>query len=314
MQAAPSQRRIILISEASNQLLFHSQKFSVEWIWWRIHILLKSCSRSKKLQPGGKPNSFTFRNPGRPRRSINCSRDGSRTASRFAIQVNRDGRSNCSQLGSRPSPANKPCPRRGDSRRSSGQTRRRSAPDGCRKGRWETWSCWQCGCFHPQLSWYSSSALIVPVGLFGWWDAAQRFLPVYIINFTTGLRVHIHTFMTIFPNAVSHSLLSIIFNTACLHVTYDSSQPTCFMFWSFWGLKSAAFSDFESFVTMSKLLQLLVITLILKCVLVWARYADVPNHYHAQGIKEMGVGPRHRQLCRPWCLGLMAACTRTWHG
>ena len=218
-QAAPSQRRIISISEASNQLLFHYQKFFVEWICWRINIFLKSCSRSKKLQPGGKPNSFAFRNPGRPRRSINCSRDGSRTASRFTIQVNRDGRSNCSQSGSRRSAANKPCLCRGDSRRSSGQTRRRSASDGCRKGRWETWSCWQCGCFHPQLSWYSSSALIVSIGLFGWWDAAHRFLPVYIINFTTGLRAYIHTFMTIFPDAVSHSLLSIIFNTACLHVT-----------------------------------------------------------------------------------------------
>ena len=64
----------------------------------------------------------------------NCSQEGSRTALRFAIQVNRDGRSNCSQLGSRPSPANKPCLCRGDSRRSSGQTRRRSASDGCRKG------------------------------------------------------------------------------------------------------------------------------------------------------------------------------------
>ena len=149
----------------------------------------------------------------------NCSQEGSRTASRFAIQVNRDGRSNCSQLGSRPFPANKPCLCRGDSRRSSGQTRRRSASNGCRKERWETWSCWQCGCFHPQLSWYSSSALIVSVGLFGRWDAAHRFLPVYIFNFTTGLRAYIHTFMTIFPNAVSHSLLSIIFNTACLHVT-----------------------------------------------------------------------------------------------
>ena len=95
----------------------------------------KADIKTKKLQPGGKPNSFAFRNPGRPRRSINCSRDGSRTASRFAIQVNRDGRSNCSQLGSRPSPANKPCPRRRDSRRSSGQMRRRSASDGCRKGR-----------------------------------------------------------------------------------------------------------------------------------------------------------------------------------
>ena len=63
--------------------------FFVEWIWWRIiNIFLKSCSRSEKLQPGGKPNSFAFRNPGRPRRSINCSRDGSRTASPFAIQVN----------------------------------------------------------------------------------------------------------------------------------------------------------------------------------------------------------------------------------
>ena len=135
MQAAPSQRRIISISEASNQLLFHYQKFFVERILWRINIFIKSCSRSKKLQPGGKPNSFAFRNPGRPRRSINCSRDGCRTASRFAIQVNRDGRSNCSQLGSRPSPANKPCLCGGDSRRSSGQTRRRSASDGCRKGR-----------------------------------------------------------------------------------------------------------------------------------------------------------------------------------
>ena len=65
----------------------------------------------------------------------NCSQEGSRTASRFIIQVDRDGQSNCSQLGSRPSPANKPCLCRGDSRRSSGQTRRRSASDGCRKGR-----------------------------------------------------------------------------------------------------------------------------------------------------------------------------------
>ena len=172
MQAAPSQRRIISIIEASNHLLFHSQKlFFVEWIWWRINIFLKSCSRSKKLQPGGKPNSFAFRNPGRPRRLINCS-----------------------QLWSQQSP-NKPYPRRGDSRRSSGQTRRRSASDGCRKGRWETWSCWQCGCIHPQLSWYSSSALIVSVGIFGWWDAAHRFLPVYIINFydrTTSVYSYFH--------------------------------------------------------------------------------------------------------------------------
>ena len=86
------------------------------------------------------------------------------------------------------------------------------------------------------------------------------------------------------------------------------------MFWSaFWGLKSAAFSDLESFVIMSQLLQLLVITLILKCLLE-ARYANVPSHYHVQGIKEMGAKHRHRQLCRPWCLGLMAACARTWHG
>ena len=90
---------------------------------------------------------------------------------------------------------------------------------------------------------------------------------------------------------------------------YDSCQPTCFMFWSaFWGLKSAAFSDLESFVIKSQLLQLLVITLILKCLLVWARYVNVPSHYHAQGIKEMSAGHRHRQLCRPWCLGLIAAC------
>ena len=188
MQAAPSQRRIISIIEASNQLLFHSQKlFFVEWIWWRINISLKSCSQSKKLQPGGKPYSFAFRNPGRPRRLINCSQDGSRTASRFAIQVNRDGRSNCSQLWSQQSP-NKPCPRRGDGRRSSGQTRRRSASDGCRKGRWETWSCWQCGCIHPQLSWYLSSALIVPVGLFGWWDAAHRFLTDFSLFISLILR------------------------------------------------------------------------------------------------------------------------------
>ena len=112
MQAAPSQRRIISISEASNHLLFHSQKFSLS-------------------ESDGGLISSSNRVHG-PR---NCSRDGSRTASRFAIQVNRDGRSNCSQLGSRPSPANKPCPRRGDSRRSSGQMRRRSASDGCRKGR-----------------------------------------------------------------------------------------------------------------------------------------------------------------------------------
>ena len=77
---------------------------------------------------------------------------------------------------------------------------------------------------------------------------------------------------------------------------------------------SAAFSDFESFVIMSKLLQMLVITLILKCLLVWARYVNVPSHHHVQGIKEMGAGHRHKQLCRPWCLGLMAACVRTWHG
>ena len=44
---------------------------------------------------------------------------------------------------------------------------------------------------------------------------------------------------------------------------YDSCQPTCCMFWSaFWALNSTAFSDFESFVIMSKLLQMLVITLI----------------------------------------------------
>ena len=126
-QAAPSQRRIISISEASNQFLFHYQKFFVEWICWRINIFLKSCSRSKKLQPGGKPNSFAFRNPGRPRRSINCSRDGSRTASRFAIQVNRDGRSNCSQLGSRPSPANKLTGRKA----STGKTGADTGPEGC---------------------------------------------------------------------------------------------------------------------------------------------------------------------------------------
>ena len=91
MQAAPSQRRIISISEASNQLLcFNPRTFSLSESDGGLTFFLKSCSRSKKLQPGGKPNSFAFRNPGRPRRSITCSRDGSRTASRFAIQVNRD--------------------------------------------------------------------------------------------------------------------------------------------------------------------------------------------------------------------------------
>ena len=112
MQAAPSQRRIILISEASNQLLcFNPRNFSLSESDGGLTFFLKSCSWSKKLQPGGKPNSFGFRNPGRPRRSINCSQDGSRTASRVAIQVDRD---NCSQLGSRPSPHEQalPTPRR----------------------------------------------------------------------------------------------------------------------------------------------------------------------------------------------------------
>ena len=93
MQAAPSQRRIISIIEASCCFTPRNY-FSLS----ESDGGLISPSRSKKLQPGGKPNSFAFRNPGRPRRLINCSRDGSRTASRFAIQVNRDGRSNCSQL------------------------------------------------------------------------------------------------------------------------------------------------------------------------------------------------------------------------
>ena len=69
MQAAPSQRRIISISEASNQLLFHSQKF---WLSESYGVLI----------------SFSNRVHG-PR---NCSQEGSRTASRFAIQVDRDGR------------------------------------------------------------------------------------------------------------------------------------------------------------------------------------------------------------------------------
>ena len=224
MQAAPSQRRIISIIEASNQLLFHSQKlFFLEWIWWRINISLKSCSQSKKLQPGGKPNSFAFRNPGRPRRLINCSQDGSRTASRFAIQVNRDGRSNCSQLWSQQSP-NKPCmpaPRRRQEKQRPDEKKIsiRRLPQGTVRDlilltMWvhsptivvifvQCIDCsgrafWLMGCC-PQIS--------------------HRFLPVYIINFTTGLQAYIHTFMIIFPNAVPHSLLSIIFNTACFHVT-----------------------------------------------------------------------------------------------
>ena len=41
----------------------------------------------------------------------------------------------------------------------------------------------------------------------------------------------------------------------------------------------------------------------------------MPSHYHAQGIKEMGAGHRDRQLCRPSCLGLIAACADvTWVG
>ena len=69
MQAAPPQRRIISTSEASNQLLFHSQKFSLSESDGGLAFFLKSCSQSKKLQPGRKPNSFTFRNPGQSRRS-----------------------------------------------------------------------------------------------------------------------------------------------------------------------------------------------------------------------------------------------------
>ena len=121
--------------------------------------------------------------------------------------------------------------------------------------------------------------------------------------------------MTIFPNAVSTACKALYsIQLACMsHNYYDSCQPPCCMFWSaFWGLKSAAFSDFENVVIMSKLLQLFVITLILNCFLVWARYANVPSHYHAQGIKEMGVrhGHRHRQLCRPQCLGGLHGCLR----
>ena len=171
MQAAPSQRGIISTSEASNQLLFHSQKIFIEWIWWWINFLPQIVFTVQETAARTEAEQLRV-SQSRSTETVDkgYSRDGSRTASRFAIQVNQDGRSNCSQLGSRRSPT-KPCPRRGDGRRSNGQTRRRSASDSCRKGRWETWSCWQCGCFHPQLSWYSSSALIVLVGLFVWWDA-----------------------------------------------------------------------------------------------------------------------------------------------
>ena len=67
-QAAPSQRRIISISEASNQLLFRPE------IFWSESVggLISSSNRAHG-----------------PR---NCSQEGSRTASRFAIRVDRDGR------------------------------------------------------------------------------------------------------------------------------------------------------------------------------------------------------------------------------
>ena len=61
----------------------------------------------------------------------------SRRTSCFAVQFNRDGRRNCSPEENRQS-SNKPFMRVGDSRRSSGQTRRRSASDGCCNGRLDT--------------------------------------------------------------------------------------------------------------------------------------------------------------------------------
>ena len=137
MQAAPSQRRIISISEASNQLLcFTPRNFSLSE---SDGGLISSSNRVHGPKTAARREAEQLRvsqSRSTEMRSINCSRDGSRTTSRFAIQVNRDGRSNCSQLASRPC-LNKQCPRRGDSRRSSGQTRR-SVSDGCRKGQRET--------------------------------------------------------------------------------------------------------------------------------------------------------------------------------
>ena len=115
MQAAPSQRRITFRS---------------------VRQVISCCFTPRNYFSLSESDGGLISSSNRVHGPRNCSQEGSRTASRFAIQVDRDGRSNYSQLGSRPSPANKPCPRRGDSRRSSGLTRRRSASDGCRKGQW----------------------------------------------------------------------------------------------------------------------------------------------------------------------------------
>ena len=91
MQAAPSQRRIISISEASccftprifslresdgglnnflPQIVFTVQETAARREAEQLRVSQsRSTETVDKLQPGRKPNSFTFRNPGQPRRS-----------------------------------------------------------------------------------------------------------------------------------------------------------------------------------------------------------------------------------------------------
>ena len=99
-----------------------------------------------------------------------CKKKSRLVQSSFAVQVNPDGWRICSQEGSR-SFFNKLCTHRGDSKRSCSQTRKRAASDVCCRGRWETYSFWQCGK-------YSSSFVDCSAWAFLWWDTANIILPV----------------------------------------------------------------------------------------------------------------------------------------
>ena len=124
-----------LSNEASNQLLFHSYKFSLRESDGGLVSSSNRVHGPKYCNQEGSRIASRFATPVGRDGLETAAGNGSRTASRFAIHVNRDDRSNYCQFGKRPSP-NKPCPRRGERRRSSGQTRRRSAAsDGCRKAR-----------------------------------------------------------------------------------------------------------------------------------------------------------------------------------
>ena len=222
---------------------------------------------------------------------------GSQTASRVTIQVNRDGRSNCIQLGSRPSP-NKPClPRRWQKQQSDEKKISiQRMPQGAVRD------------LILLTMWVLSPIIVVVIFILcidcsGWAFCAMECCPqispsVYIIyDWTTSVYSYFHDnniSKCYLPQPAKHYIQYSLL--ACHRIMILASLPAS-CFWSqFWGLKSPAFSDLESFCYYEQVVA--IVGDHPYCEL-FVGMSNVPSRYHAQGITEMGAGHRHRQLCRP---------------